>query len=116
LALCVSFAVRFLLQYAFSMLSFWSERASSIEELWFTLHLFLSGLVAPLDVYPQNVRQLAELTPFPYLVYYPAQMLLGHPPPLLKAFAVLSVWGVASFVMYRWLWKRGLRRYSAMGA
>ena len=114
--LAVSFGVRFLLQYAFSMLSFWSERASAIEELWFGMHLFLSGLVAPLDVYPAWLRSIAELTPFPYLIYFPAQLLLGHQPPLLKAGLVLGAWGSLAFVMYRVLWRRGLRQYSAMGA
>jgi ABC-2 type transport system permease protein len=116
LALTVAFWVRFLLQYAFSMLTFWSERASAIEDLWFGMHLFLSGLIAPLDVYPPLVREIAELTPFPYLIYFPARMLLGQPPPLGQAGAVLAAWGGASFVLYWYLWRRGLRHYSAMGA
>lgn len=116
LALTVSFWVRFLLQYAFSMLTFWSERASAVEDLWFGMHLFLSGLIAPLDVYPPLLRTIAELTPFPYLIYFPARVLLGQAPPIGQAAAVLSAWGGASLALYWYLWKKGLRRYSAMGA
>jgi ABC-2 type transport system permease protein len=114
--LLVSFCVRFLMQYAFSMLTFWSERASAVEDLWFTAHLFLSGLMAPLDVYPESVREVALFTPFPYLIYYPARLLLGEALPLGRAALVLSVWGLGSFLLYRILWRQGLRRYSAMGA
>ena len=113
--LAVAFTVRFLMQYMMSMLSFWSERAAAIEELWFVVHLFLSGLIAPLDVYPESVRRFTELTPFPYLIYYPVRLLLGHGVPVGRALAVLAAWGGIAWVAQRYLWKRGLQRYSAMG-
>jgi ABC-2 type transport system permease protein len=111
----LAFAVRFLLQYMMSMLAFWSERAAAIEELWFVVHLFLSGLIAPLDVYPESVRRLTELTPFPYLIYYPVNLLLGRSVPLSRAVLVLAAWGSVAWLIQRALWKRGLARYSAMG-
>ncbi|HEY3237909.1 MAG TPA: ABC-2 family transporter protein [Polyangiaceae bacterium] len=111
-----AFAVRFTLQYAFAMLCFWTERAASIEDLWFWFYTFLSGLIAPLDVYPAWVRSAAELTPFPYLLYFPAQILVGRPVPLLRGCGVLLAWGIGSFLLYRLLWRLGLKRYSAMGA
>jgi ABC-2 type transport system permease protein len=111
----LAFGARFLLQYMMSMLAFWSERAAAIEELWFVLHLFLSGLIAPLDVYPEPIRRLTELTPFPYLIYHPVNLLLGRGEPVLRGVGVLLAWGGAALLIQRWLWKRGLERYSAMG-
>jgi ABC-2 type transport system permease protein len=111
----LAFVTRFMLQYMMSMLTFWSERAAAIEELWFVVYLFLSGLIAPLDVYPESVRRLTELTPFPYLIYYPVNLLLGRGAPLGRAVLVLAVWGVLAWVVQRRLWRSGLRRYSAMG-
>lgn len=113
--LAAAFTVRFLMQYMMSMLSFWSERAAAIEELWFVVHLFLSGLIAPLDVYPESVRRFTELTPFPYLIYYPVSLLLGHSAPVGRALVVLAAWGSVAWLAQRYLWKRGLQRYSAMG-
>ena len=115
LVLC-AFLVRFILQYMMAMLAFWSERASAIEDLWYVLHLFLSGLIAPLEVYPPSVRALAELTPFPYLIYYPANLLCGRGVPLGKALIVLGVWGALALLVQRRLWKKGLESYTAMGA
>ncbi len=111
----LAFSVRFLLQYMMSMLAFWSERAAAIEELWFVVYLFLSGLIAPLDVYPEPVRRFTELTPFPYLIYYPVNLLLGRGVPLGRALLVLGAWGSVAWVAQRYLWKRGLERYTAMG-
>ncbi len=114
--LLLAFSARFALQYMMSMLSFWSERAASIEELWFVVHMFLSGLIAPLDVYPESVRRVTELTPFPYLIYYPVNVLLGRGAPFGRAIIVLAVWGGLAVLVQRRLWRHGLRRYSAMGS
>lgn len=114
--LTLAFLVRFALQYMMAMLAFWSERASAIEDLWFVLHLFLSGLIAPLEVYPPVVRAISELTPFPYLIYYPASLLMGKSLPLTKALLVLGAWGAVAIVVQRRLWKKGLESYTAMGA
>jgi ABC-2 type transport system permease protein len=114
--LLLAFCVRFILQYMMAMMAFWSERAAAIEELWFVVHVFLSGLMAPLDVMPGSVRAVAELTPFPYLVYYPSNLLLGRGAPLAKGTCVLLVWGLVAWLVQRFLWKRGLQNYTAMGA
>jgi len=111
-----SFAVRFLLQYAFSMLCFFVERASSLESLTFILYVFFSGMLAPLDLYPPWVATVAAWTPFPYFVYVPAQVLMGQAVDLTQAFLGLGAWGLGLLIVQQWLWRRGLAQYSAMGA
>lgn len=111
-----TFALRFLIQYTFALLSFWTERAGALEELWFLLYLFLSGLIAPLQVFPPAVRAVVEWTPFPYLIYFPASLLIGLPVDIGRGFAVIAIWSVSFFVLNRYLWRRGLKQYSGMGA
>ncbi|MBN2450939.1 MAG: ABC-2 family transporter protein [Lentisphaeria bacterium] len=115
--MALAFAMRFVMQYAFAMLAFWTERANAIEDLWFSLYLFLSGYLAPLDVFPPAARALAEITPFPYMIYLPARVLTGQPVPHLgRGLAIMGAWALGFMVLQRLLWRRGLRRYSAMGA
>lgn len=112
----LALGLRFLMQYTLAMLSFWTERASNAENLWMLLYLFLSGLIAPLEVFPPLVRDVAMLTPFPYLVYFPTQLLIGGPAELGRGLLVIAGWGALFFVLNRVLWRVGLKRYSAMGA
>ncbi len=112
----LTFALRFLMQYTFALFAFWSERASAIEELWFLLYLFLSGLIAPLEVFPEAVRQVALWTPFPYLVYFPASLLVGAEVDAWRGVGVMLAWGAVFLVLNRVLWRLGLRHYSGMGA
>lgn len=116
LAVTLAFALRFLMQYTFALLAFWTERASAIEQLWILFYLFLSGIIAPLTVFPPEVSKVALWTPFPYFVYFPAAILIGLPVNILQSFLVMLGWGLLFFILNRWLWRKGLKQYSGMGA
>ena len=115
-AVICAFALRFVIQYTFALFAFWTERASAIESFWFLLYLFLSGLIAPLEMFPEPVREVVLWTPFPYLIHFPAALLIGLPVELTRGFLVMLGWGMLFFVLNRWLWRRGLKQYSGMGA
>ncbi len=112
----LAFATRFLIQYSIAMLAFWMERVVAFEELHFLLFLFLSGYVAPLQLFPEVVREVVMWTPFPYMISFPANILLGKEVDITKGMIVMVVWLLIAFVLNRILWRLGLRRYSAMGA
>jgi ABC-2 type transport system permease protein len=116
LAIVLSFCLRFMMQYTFALLAFWTERASAIEQFWFLLYTFLSGMIAPLAMFPEAVRAFVLWTPFPYLIYFPASILINNPQHVWQGFATMGLWGGVFFAINRWLWRRGLRQYSGMGA
>lgn len=116
ISIILTFALRFLIQYTLALLAFWTERAAAIDELWFLLYMFLAGLIAPIDLFPPAVRQVVVWTPFPYLVYFPANLLLGREQNPAMGFAITLGWLAVWYALNRWLWKRGLKRYSGMGA
>ena len=112
----MAFILRFLIQYTLGLCAFWTERASAIEELWFLPYMFLSGITAPLEVFPELVHQIALWTPFPYLIHFPASVLVGLPVDVVRGLLVMFGWGIIFFGLNRWLWRKGLRQYSGMGA
>lgn len=116
LAVIFAFALRFLIQYTFALFAFWTERANAIENLWYLFYLFLSGLIAPLEMFPAPVREFVLWTPFPYLIHFPAAVLIGLKEDILQGFLVMLGWCLLFFVFNRWLWRRGLKQYSGMGA
>lgn len=116
LALILAFLLRFVSQYAFSMFAFWIERAYAIEQFWFLFYLFLSGLVAPLEVFPPVIRQIVLCTPFPYMISFPASILIGLPVNIGQGLLVMVGWISLFLALNRWLWGRGLKQYSGMGA
>ena len=113
-----AFALRFVLQWCFAMLSFWFERAASIESLSFMPYVFLSGAVVPLGDFPPLLRSIVEYTPFPSMVSFPARVLTAQAPQaeIVRGFAIMAAWFVALFLLGTVLWRRGLRRYAGQGA
>ena len=116
LAIGLAFCLRFLMQYTYAMVAFWVERATAIEQFSFLLYTFFSGMVAPLTLFPDAVRAAVFWTPFPYLIYVPASLIVGLPVNIGHSIAITILWCVLFWGLNRWLWRRGLKRYSGMGA
>ena len=116
LAVAIACFRRFLMQYTYAMFAFWIERATAIEQLAFLPYIFLSGMVAPLSLFPETVKAIVLWTPFPYLIYVPASLLIGLPIDPLPSLGAALAWCSIFAVVNRWLWRRGLRHYSGMGA
>ena len=116
LATWMAFSIAFLLQSLIASLCFWSEKASALERLLFIPFLFLSGLLAPLSAFPPMVRTLAQWTPFPYLIDFPARVLAEQSVDVMAGFAIQLAWIVLLLPIVLLLWRAGVRRYSAMGA
>jgi ABC-2 type transport system permease protein len=112
----LAFALRFVIQYTFALLSFWLERSMAIEQMWFLLYLFFSGLIAPLEFYPEPLQAFIQWTPFPYLIYLPVKVLLGDLSGVIQGCLIMTAWFIGFYILNRFLWKQGLKRYSGMGA
>ena len=115
-AVVLAFALRFIIQYTFAMFAFWTERASALENFWFLFYLFLSGIIAPLEIFPEPVRAIVLCTPFPYLINFPASLLVGLPVDVGRGFLSMVAWFLIFLGANRLLWRRGLKQYSGMGA
>ncbi len=112
----LAFSIAFLLQSLVASLCFWTEKSSALERLIFVPYLFLSGLLVPLSAFPEKVLFLANFTPFPYLINFPAKILSGMPVDLLNGFFFQILWIAILLPSVNILWKLGVRRYTAMGA
>jgi ABC-2 type transport system permease protein len=118
LSIQLSFLIRFMIAYCIGLIAFWWEQAVALDELYFTVAAFLTGSFAPLDLYPLWAQQIIEWTPFPYVIYYPVQILNGTigSNQMLRVLGVQLVWVVGLVLARQLLWRRGLRRYGAVGA
>ena len=112
----MAFGLRFLMQYTFALCAFWTERATAIENFWLLFYLFLSGMIAPLELFPPMVRHIVMWLPFPYLIHFPASLIMGRPMNITQGMSMMMLWGLIFLGLNRWLWRRGLKHYSGMGA
>ena len=110
-----SFLIQFLMQSIIACLCFWTEKASSIERLLFIPTLFLSGLLAPVISFPEYVKSWIYITPFPYLIDFPANLLSGNITNLTFGLSMQIFWISILFPIFRRAWSMGTKKYTAMG-
>jgi ABC-2 type transport system permease protein len=117
-ALVMSFIMRFVSQYCFGILAFWISSATTLNEIWFATSMMLGGIVAPLDLFPEQVRAVANYLPFRFMLSFPVEIVSGRlsPGDMAIGMAMTILWLAFFLVLYRWLWRHGVRQFSAFGA
>lgn len=117
LAVATGFALAMMMSMAFALVGFWTTQAGSLYSLWWGLGMFASGWIAPLDLMPAWLRAVALALPFRSTIGFPIELLLGRlgGGEVALGFAVALAWLGAFALAYRVLWRRGLRRYQAVG-
>jgi ABC-2 type transport system permease protein len=115
-ALLLGFLIGFLFEAAMGMTGFWFLQVTSLLWVVNTLNYFVSGQMFPLDLLGPWGAWL-RLLPFKYLAYFPAMVFLGkiHGARLGEELLIECAWVLVLVVLARWLYARGLRRYSAYG-
>ncbi len=90
----------------------------TLHEIWFAFGLLLGGMLAPLDLFPPQVAEIARFLPFRYMLSFPVEIMLGRvgSEDLVTGFAVMGIWLVFLLTVYRSLWRHGLQQFGAFGA
>ena len=105
----------FFLNYFFGLLGFWLEETWTFSVMIQVIAYFFSGAIIPLELYPEWLKAGLIYSPFPYIGYIPAKIMMGEPVDLTQAFMVLSFWIALTAGAGHWIFKRGLRLYTAAG-
>lgn len=117
-AMLLAFFIGFLLSATITSLAFWTTRVYSIHEFYFALMLLFSGQFVPLTLMPKIVRDIAQYLPFQLQIYYPIQLILGKlsNAQINQGYGMAGIWLVISIALFNWVWRNGVKRYSAVGA
>ena len=116
-ALLLAWLLRFFWGYWLALLAFWSTRADALLSVQDALVFLLAGEVAPVALLPAPIQALAHLLPFWYMLGFPVEVLMGQltAVELVRGFRLQLGWLLAALGLYQLVWRRGLRRYSAVG-
>jgi ABC-2 type transport system permease protein len=117
-ALFLGFMVNFLLSGIVTSFAFWTTRVYSINEFYFALFVLFSGQFVPLQLMPRLIQQISLYLPFQLQIYFPIQLMQNKlsNAEILQGFGVGAVWLVVSIVLFNWVWREGVKRFSAVGA
>ena len=72
----------------------------------------------PLTLMPKIIQDIAQYLPFQLLIYYPIQLILGKlsTEQIVQGYVMAFIWLGISMLLFNWVWRNGVKRYSAVGA
>jgi ABC-2 type transport system permease protein len=117
-ALLFGFAINFLFGATLTSLAFWTTRVYSVSEFFGALVVLFSGQFVPLQLMPPAIQTVAQYLPFQLFKFVPIEIILNKlsPETIARDFVAYLVWFVILFLIFRWTWREGIKRFSAVGA
>jgi ABC-2 type transport system permease protein len=117
-SLILAFLLRFFVEWALALAAFWTTRVDAINQVYFAVLFFLAGGMAPLELMPDWVQTLAYWSPFPWMVVFPVDLVLGKltQAEAVEGLLIQTAWSLLALGLLSRVWKRGVKAYSAVGS
>jgi ABC-2 type transport system permease protein len=109
--------LQFFMSYTMALLAFWLLEVSTVIFMAFAFEYLAGGHLFPLNILPPALEQALNCTPFPYLLFFPVSVYLGqaHGAALWHGLAIQAGWTAIFYALARTVWRRGIRKYAAVG-
>ncbi len=101
----LAISIEFVCYFAIGLLAFWTENTQPFAFIFSRLALVLGGVIAPIEIFPQPLRSIAQILPFSTILYGPARMLVRFDAGLfgaliLQQVVTLTVAGLILWILY----------------
>lgn len=116
-ALLLAYVLRFTIDLAMAMVAFWIPDNEGFNSVYGFSVTFLSGMSAPLMLFPGWFQNLANFFPFRWELEYPVLLFTGHltVDQALTGMGIQCIWIVFAAGLLTIMWKRGRVRFSGVG-
>lgn len=113
LALFLSFTFKMI----FGLSAFWITDYTGAQQIVDVVLIVFGGFVIPLEFFPDILKRVAYILPFSYMTYFPIIALQGKLAlfELLRVIVIQSAWLGGFWLLYRFLWDRGVKEFTAVG-
>jgi ABC-2 type transport system permease protein len=117
LAVLGAWLISFAAMLAIGALGLFWESSIALWDLWFALYFVFSGYLFPLALLPAPIARWVALSPFPYTLGFPVEVMLGMTPraDVLARLGVQWAYALVFLAVALIVWRRGLIRYAAYG-
>lgn len=107
----------FLTAIIVGMACFWLEDSFAVYTMFWASTGLFGGQYAPFELMPPILNMIASVLPFKYAIYFPLRLFSQAVPQaeILLGLSMQLLWITILAIVSAIVWKRGLRRYSAVG-
>lgn len=117
LVILLSLLLNCLLFYCISALAFWITEIAAVFIGLGVVTNILSGGIFPLDVFGEKVEKVLLMLPFPYVIYFPLNILGGKYTmgDIVNGLLIQCFWIIICYALAKLLWHKGMKKYVAIG-
>lgn len=115
--LAVAIFINYILSLLTVLAAFWFEQVESLSHAkWIAISVF-GGIIAPLQLYPLWIQNIASYLPFKRMIATPASMFMQMPSQrfILSELGILAVFAVFLFLILKVVWGRAVEKYTSVG-
>lgn len=117
LMLILAFILSFTFKMIIGLLAFWITELRGLFEVVEVLIMILGGTLMPISLYPELLQQIASFLPISYVIYYPVIAMQGQL-SIIESVQIIGIqilWIIALGIIYKIMWRNGVKEYSAIG-
>ncbi len=113
LGYCIAFFMKVLL----GITSLWITEYGGLLNVSNIVNLIFAGFVIPLHFLPTQIFSIVRFLPFASMIYYPVLILQGKLllNEVVIQLAIQIMWLLILMTLYRTLWNKGIRKFTAVG-
>ena len=117
LSLIMAALMQFFITYSLAMMAFWILEITTVVFIVYSFEYFLGGQMFPVDIMPAGIQAVMTWLPFYYELFCPIAIFMERlrGPEMVQALAIQTGWLIATWAIARFMWKRGLGHYQAVG-
>ena len=111
-----AYLIRSLFLWVLGLICFWTTKVTAIFEAYFAAELLLSGRLLPVTLMPSWVQHVADWLPFESCFGFPITALVGPITGRELAIGLVrqAIWIAVGTGTVAMVWRRAVRRYSAV--
>lgn len=115
-SIALAWLITFALLFAIGALAFFFTQTMAVANLYFALYSLFSGYLMPLELLGP-VANVARWLPFRFMLSAPVELITRtqHRDDLVRLLGGQAAWAVITLAAALVLWRRGVRRFEAVG-
>jgi ABC-2 type transport system permease protein len=113
----LSFLWNYLFDYLLGVIGVWMDNPWILFYLKRQILPLVCGLLIPIDLFPNVIKNVLEALPFQFYVYFPYKVLIGSVSlqQCINNLLLFAAWIVGIGVFTQIVWKKSLKKYTAVG-
>lgn len=113
----LAYMISFTFKMIVGIIAFWLTDVGGFLQLIDAIIFVFAGFILPIHLFPEILRDITYVLPFPYMIYFPIVAFQGtlSIQELFRVIGVQCLWLGIFYVVYKVLWNKGIQKFTGVG-